>query len=145
MPRWVRTIIAGVGAGGAYLLAQGVDRAITNNRLDDRVLVGRLLPVRRDHAVAVGTVLHLVNSIALAGVFRHLVRDRLPGPMWSRGLVFALVETVLAYPVALLEDAHPAIRDGQLDSFQTPTAFAQQAWRHAVFGGVLGWRTPKRD
>jgi hypothetical protein len=38
----------------------------------------------------------------------------------------------------LLEDYHPAIRDGQLDSYQSWTAFNQAVWRHSVLGVVLG-------
>lgn len=144
MKRPLGIVIAGIAAGSAYLLAQAFDLNVTKNRLDDRVLIGRLVPVPRRRAIVIGTVMHLVNSVLFSAVFRLALRDRLAGPMWWRGLQAAIVETVALYPMALLEDFHPAIRDGQLDSYQTATAFLQQVWRHVAFGAVLGLLTPRR-
>jgi hypothetical protein len=124
---------------------QAIDLRLTGHRADDRLLVGRLAPVAPARAVQAGTVVHLVNSIAFAAVFRLLVRDMLRGPMWLRGATFALVETLVLYPLALFEDFHPAIRDGSMDSYQSPTAFAQSVSRHLALGVVLGALTPGRE
>lgn len=133
-----KVVIAGGVSGAAYLAAQAADLAITRNRVDDRILLGRLTPVPGDKAKAVGTALHLINSVLFAAVFRSIGGRLLPGPMWFRGIVFANVENAALYVVILFEDYHPAIRDGQLDSYQTWEAFLQSVWRHIVLGAVLG-------
>ena len=145
MNRVVGIAVAGGVSGAAYLAAQAIDIAITGNDLDDRLLVGALVPIDRVDARAVGAAMHGVNSVAFAAVFRLIGRDLLAGPMWLRGLVFALIETIALYPLSLFERYHPAIRDGRLSSYRTPVAFAQQVWRHVVLGVVLGLLTPKRD
>lgn len=89
--------------------------------------------------------MHLANSVIFSTVFRLVGRDLLSGPMWWRGVVFATVENTLLYPIAIFEDFHPALRDGQMDSFQSWTAFAQETWRHVVLGAVLGALTPPED
>jgi hypothetical protein len=140
----IQIVGAGMAAGVAFLGAQAVDLAITRNKVDDRVLLGRLAPgATPSQAVAIGAVMHVVNSVVFSAVFRLVIRDRLRGPMWLRGVTFALVENTLLYPLAIFEDFHPALRDGQMDSYQSGTAFAQETWRHVVLGAVLGALTPK--
>lgn len=136
--------LAGITAGTAYLLAQSIDLAITRHKADDRVLLARLLPIRKEQAVPVGTAMHLVNSVVFSAAFRLVGRDLLSGPMWLRGVTFATIEAVVLHPLVLFEDFHPALRDGQMDSYQSWTAFAQSLWRHVVLGAVLGLLTPRR-
>lgn len=145
MRRTIGIATAGMASGLAYLAAQELDLRVAGNNVDDRLLVGRLLPVPRSKAIAAGTAAHLANSIALAAFFRLAVRDALRGPMWLRGVQFALAETILLYPLAVFEDFHPAIRDGSLDSYQAPTAFTQSVVRHVAYGVVLGALTPERE
>jgi hypothetical protein len=144
MNRIARIVVSGLVSGAAYLGAQAVDIALTGRQTDDRLLVGRLLPVDKSQAPIVGTAAHLVNSVVFAAVFDCVVKGALSGPMWRRGLTFAMAETVALYPLAIFEDFHPGVRDGQLDSYQHPVAFAQQVWRHAAIGVTLGAMTPKR-
>lgn len=144
MHRMVGIAVAGVVSGAAYLAAQAVDIAITDHDTDDRLLVGALAPVDQAHARSVGTALHLFNAVIFSAAFRLVGRDLLGGPMWLRGLLFAVIETLAVYPLAILERHHPAVRDGRLPSFRTPVAFGQQVWRHVVLGVVLGVLTPKR-
>lgn len=136
-------VAAGIVSGAVYLGAQAVDVALTGCRTDDRLLVGGLAPVDAGGDIAVGTIAHLINSVAFAAAFRLVGRDLLAGPMWLRGVTFALVETIALYPLALMERHHPANRDGRLPSYRTPVAFAQQIWRHAALGAVLGLLTPR--
>lgn len=137
--------LAGIVSGVAYLAAQSLDMSAARNRVDDRVLLGRLLPVSPSQATTAGTIMHLVNSVVFSAAFRLVGRDLLKGPMWFRGATFALIENVVLYPLVLLEDFHPALRDGQMDSFQSWTAFAQAMWRHLVLGVVLGALTPRKN
>lgn len=144
MNRITGIALAGLASGAAYLAAQAVDIAATGNETDDRVLLGAITPVATSEATTTGTAMHLINSIVFAGIFRLVGRDLLAGPMWLRGLVFALIETLALYPISAFERFHPAIRDGRLPTYRTPTGFAQQVWRHAALGIVLGLTTPKR-
>ena len=145
MNRIMGIAVAGAVSGAAYLAAQAIDIAVTGNDTDDRVLVGALMPVDGNDARSVGTAMHIITSVAFAAVFRFIGRDLLRGPMWLRGLLFALIETVALFPLSVLERYHPAIRDGRLPTYRTPVALVQQAWRHAALGIVLGLLTPKRD
>ncbi len=138
-------LVAGAVSGVAHLAAQGCDLPLVKNRLDDRVLIGRLLPVPPRRPLAVGTVLHLSFAVIFSAAFRLTMRDRLRGPMWWRGGLAGVVQTFALYPLALLEDFHPAVRDGQLDSYGSVRALRQQLWRRVVSGAVLGVLTPSRD
>lgn len=131
-------VVRGVLAGASYLAALEIDLRVTRNNVDDRVMLGGIAPISARSARRAGIAIHLGNSIAMSAVYSLLIRQRLNGPGWWRGLVFANLENTLLYPLALLEDYHPAIRDGRLDSYQSTTAFLQEVWRHCVFGIVLG-------
>lgn len=133
-----RIVTSGAAAGTAYLVAQEIDRKVAGNNVDDRILLAGVTPLSAPAARVLGTGIHLANSMVLSAVFATLVRPRLSGPAWWRGIVFASVENLLLYPLLLLEDFHPAIRDGRLDSYQSWTAFLQGVWRHLWFGAVLG-------
>lgn len=134
----VRIIGSGLLAGIAYLLAQSVDLKVTGNKVDDRILLGGIVPLSNSKARNLGTVMHLGASIGASLLYGGVVRGRISGPGWWRGVVFASVENALLYPWLLLEDFHPAIRDGRLDSYQSWTAFLQSVWRHLWLGAVLG-------
>jgi hypothetical protein len=133
-----RIAATGLIAGAAYLAAQAIDLAITRNRVDDLALLGGMTPVRPESARPVGAVMHAANSIGMSAAYHLVVRDRLPGPGWLRGSLFALAENTALYPLALIEQEHPAIRMGRLDSYLSWTAFLQATWRHVAFGAVLG-------
>jgi hypothetical protein len=128
----------GLLAGAAYLAAQAIDRAITGNRLDDTVLLGAMAPVPDNLARPAGLVMHFGNSVVASAAYELVARERLAGPGWLRGAVFLTIENLALYPLVLLERRHPAIQSGQLDSYRSWTAFAQQVWRHLAFGIVLG-------
>ncbi|MBA2290679.1 MAG: hypothetical protein H0V98_09900 [Chloroflexia bacterium] len=134
----VRIVVSGLLAGIAYLLAQTVDLKVTGNNVDDRVLLGGIAPLSTSTSKKLGTAMHLGASIAAGVFYVRVVKGWISGPGWWRGVVFASVENALLYPWLLLEDFHPAIRDGRLDSYQSWTAFLQGVWRHVWFGAVLG-------
>lgn len=133
-----RIALNGILAGIAYLVAQEIDLKVVGNSVDDRVLLGGVAPVSLRRARVLGTALHLAVSVVASVTYVRLTRSRLRGPDWWRGVVFASIENALLYPWVLLEDFHPAIRDGRLGSYQSGTAFAQGLWRHIWFGAVLG-------
>lgn len=133
----VAATVSGLAAGVAFLLVLEADLRLTGRNVDDLILLGR--PMVRDpkHARRAGLAIHLVNSIALAQVYR-LVENRLPGSPSVKGMTFANIENVLLYPATYLEDLHPAVRDGQVDRYFSWPAFWQSVPRHIAYGAVLG-------
>lgn len=130
--------VAGLAGGVAYLVEMEADLAITRNDADDLQLLGGVFTRDRRRARQIGLGLHATNSV-IAGVAYGLVGSHLlPGPGWLRGVAFASVENAVLYPLALLEDHHPAIREGRLARYWTWTAFAQGVVRHLAFGAVTG-------
>lgn len=135
--------LAGIAAAGAYALEQEADLRLFRHNADDLALLGRLVTDDRARSRTLGLALHLLNGAAAGTAYALLARDRLPGPPWARGTIAALGETVALYPLALLEDQHPGVRDGQLDSYLTVPAFLQSILRHVAFGLVLGPMTER--
>jgi hypothetical protein len=130
--------VAGGIAALAYAGEQAADIAVTKHNADDLTLLGRFFVKNDSQARWLGLLIHLANGGFLGGIYAVLAHDRLPGPPWLRGIIFANVENAVLYPIAALEDHHPAIRDGQIDRYWTPVAFAQSIPRHVVYGAVLG-------
>lgn len=128
---------AGLAAGAAFALVLVADVRLTGRNVDDLLALGRFVVPDNRRARLVGLGIHLVNSVGLALVY-GLARPKLPGPPWARGALFATAENVLLYPLMMLEDKHPAIRDGSLDHYWTWPAFIQSIPRHLIYGAVLG-------
>ncbi len=138
MRRRMHPALAGLLAALAFLLAMAADLALLRRRTNDLRLLAGLLPGGARAWPIVGTAWHLANGAALGLVFCR-IRDRLPGPGWFAGLLFALGENLVLWPlVALLDRVHPEIRAGRLEPFNRPVPFLQEVWRHAVYGVVLG-------
>jgi len=135
--------IAGIAAAVAYVVEQEVDLRMFDHDADDLVLLGGLFTRQRHRARSIGLGMHLANGAIAGIVYARYVHDRLPGPPVLRGVTFALVETTAIYPLALLEDYHPAIRRGELSRYWNGTAFAQSILRHIALGAVLGSATAR--
>jgi hypothetical protein len=129
--------ISGLAAGAAFVAVLEADLRLTGRNVDDLVVLGRPFTEEPTKARAVGSAIHAVNSLALAGLYALLER-RLPGPAWLKGVIFANVENLILYPITLFEDIHPAIRTGQLDRYFNWPAFWQSVPRHIAYGAVLG-------
>ena len=129
--------IGGIAAGFAYLAEMGVDLRLLKHQTDDLHLLGGFFVADRVPARRLGLLIHLTNSLGLALLYAA-VHDRLPGPPWRRGVLFANVENLLLYPLAHLERVHPAVQRGELDRYWHPVAFLQSVPRHVAYGAVLG-------
>jgi hypothetical protein len=134
--RTLRGAVCGTIAAAVWGLQQPLDKAVFGSDYDDLELLGKA--VSRDrHWYAAGWVLHLQNG-ALFGAAYAAVAPALPVPPVLRGPVAALSEHVALWPLGAVSDRfHPARRE------LTPLkgnarAFAQAAWRHLLFGVVLG-------
>jgi hypothetical protein len=139
MSRVTAALLAGLGGGVAYLVAQEIDRRIVNPRSNDLVLLGGLVT---EHAAvwrSLGLVLHLLASATFGLIFEMIVAPRLPGPYWLRGVIMAQAENATLWPLVLFIDRfHVAVKRGDLESMSRPVYFWQAAWRHLALGAVLG-------
>lgn len=127
--------IAGLAAGAAFILTLEAERRLGGRRLDDLLLLGRPFARDRRRARRIGLALHAGNSVGLALLYARF-HDRLPGPPWWRGILFANVENTIIYPLTAFDRYHPAIRAGELDRYFTWGAYLQSAPRHIVYGAV---------
>ena len=126
--RTVRGAFAGSVGAAVWLASQPLDRRLFGVDYDDAELLGRLVARGRPEAQAVGTALHIQNG-ALFGALYAQVAPSLPVHPVLRGPLTALLEHVATWPaIALVE---PAL-------LRNPRAFAMSAWRHLLFGAVLG-------
>jgi hypothetical protein len=132
---------AGLVAGGAYLAAQALDLRLLPTRTDDLAIHGRLFSADPRRWRPIGALLHLSFGAFLGALYAGWPRRRLTAHRepWRAGVLFLQAENAVLYPLlALLHRLHPAWRTGLLESYYRPLTAAQQVWRHAVFGAVLG-------
>ena len=137
-----RGVAAGLVAGIAYLAAQ-TSRSAPPPHPHRRPRHPRpsLFSADPRRWRPIGALLHLSFGAFLGALYagwprRRLTAHRAP---WTAGVLFLLVENAVLYPLlAPLHRLHPAWRTGLLESYYRPLTAAQQVWRHAVFGAVLG-------
>jgi len=122
--RTLRGALAGSVAAGVWLAQQPLDRRVFGVDHDDAGLLAAL--VRRP--LPVGVLLHMQNG-ALFGAVYAAVAPRLPLPAILRGPLAGLAEHLATWPATAL--VAPKL-------WTSPQAFAQSAWRHLLFGAVLG-------
>ena len=126
--RTLRGAVAGMAGAAIWLAQQPLDKRVFGVDHDDAELLGRLVAPGRADAAGVGALLHLQNG-ALFGALYASVAPSLPVAPVLRGPLAALVEHAATWPAIAL--VQPALaRNGR--------AFAQSAWRHLLFGAVVG-------
>lgn len=130
--------IAGFVGGAAYIATMEIDNRLAGVKADDLILLGRPMVKNSDRAKLAGIPIHFTNSIIFAGVYAALAHDRLPGPPWLRGVIFANVENTVLYPLSALENRHPAIKSGQIDRYWTLGAYLLSIPRHIAYGIAIG-------
>jgi hypothetical protein len=133
----VAVAVSGLAAGAAFVAVLEADLRLTGRNVDDLIILGRPLVKNRDDARKAGLAIHAFNSVALAALYA-VVQDRIAGPPWLKGVIFANVENMILYPLTALEDFHPAVQDGQVAPYFTWPAFWQSVPRHVAYGAVLG-------
>jgi len=129
--------VAGAAAATVWGLLEPLDERLFRSDYRDVAVLGKLV-TRGEGWKAAGFVLHAANG-ALFGLGFDAVRRRTrlaPRPL-AVGL--ALAENVLLYPLAALVDRrHPRRGERHLPPLLSLRVFAQETFRHAVFGLVLG-------
>jgi hypothetical protein len=134
--RSLRGALAGVAAAAVWALQQPLDRRLFGHPYDDTELLGRLV-VRSGAWQAAGIGLHLVNGAVFGAAYAN-VAPSLPVPAALRGPLAGLAEHLATWPgTAVVERVHPA-RSDLPQLWGSGRAFTQAAWRHLLFGLVLG-------
>jgi hypothetical protein len=136
LQRSLRGGLAGGVAAAVWAGQQPLDKRLFETDYDDVELLGKLV-TRGSQWQAAGLALHVQNGILFGAVYAQL-KPFIPGPPVLRGVAAGLFEHVAFWPFARFTDRyHPARRD--LEKLEGNwRAFAQAAWRHALFGAVLG-------
>ena len=134
--RTLRGAVSGAVAAAVWAVQQPLDKVTFRSRYDDVELLGKAV-TRGEAWYPVGLALHMQNG-ALFGAAYANVAPVLPVPPALRGPVVALLEHVALWPLGALTDRlHPARRELPKLS-GNERAFWQAAWRHLLFGLVLG-------
>ncbi len=134
--RSINGAIAGGLAATVWAAQQPADKRAFGTGYDDVELLGKAV-TRGDAWPIAGIALHAANGALFGAVYSQL-RPFLLGPLQVRAVSMALTEHLALWPLGQLVDRyHPARKD------LTPLtgngrAFAQAAWRHLLFGLVLG-------
>jgi hypothetical protein len=134
--RTLRGAVSGAVAAAVWALQQPLDKKVFSSRYDDVELLGKA--ITRDAGwLPIGFGIHMADGALFGAVYAN-VAPALPVPPVLRGPVLALSEHVVLWPlVALTDRLHPA--RGELPNLRgNRAAFLQAAWRHALFGLVLG-------
>jgi hypothetical protein len=134
--RTLRGAVSGAVAAAVWALQQPLDKALFSSRYDDVELLGKA--ITRDAGwLPIGLGIHMANGAVFGGVYAN-VAPALPVAPALRGPVAGLAEHLALWPlVALTDRLHPA-RD-ELPSLRgNRVAFLQAAWRHLLFGLILG-------
>jgi hypothetical protein len=119
--------LAGAVAAAVWAAQQPLDKKLFGSDYDDVELLGKL--VTRDSGwQAAGLAIHVANGAAFGAVYT-LVRPLIPGPAQTAGPIAGLTEHMATWPLIGLIDRSLA---------GSRRVFAQSAWRHLVFGLVLG-------
>lgn len=134
--RTLRGAVSGAVAAAVWALQQPLDKRIFASRYDDVELLGKAV-TRGEAWVPVGFALHMTNG-ALFGAAYANVAPSLPIPPALRGPLAGLAEHVALWPlVGLTDRLHPA-RAELPHLGGSRAAWLQAAWRHLLFGIVLG-------
>jgi hypothetical protein len=119
--------LAGAVAAGVWAAQQPLDKRVFGSDYDDVELLGKL--VARDSGwQAAGLAIHLANGAAFGAVY-SLLRPLIPGPVQTAGPAAGIAEHLATWPLIGLVDKSLA---------GSRRVFIQSAWRHLLFGLVLG-------
>jgi hypothetical protein len=132
-----RSALAGAAATTAWGLLEPLDMRVFRSDYSDVALIGKTLVPGRGWR-PVGLAVHALNG-ALFGLGFDAVRRRTSVPPVRLAVTLALAENVALYPFAALVDRrHPRRGEPGLAPLLRVRAFAQETWRHALFGLLLG-------
>jgi hypothetical protein len=135
-PRTLRGALCGAFAAAVWAFIQPLDKLAFKSSYDDIELLGRAL-TSGERWYPAGLAFHLANGAVFGAVYAN-VAPALPLPPIARGPVVALGEHLAFWPLASFSDRlHPA-RDRLPTLAGNRRAFGQSAWRHLLYGFLLG-------
>lgn len=137
--RSVRGAMAGGLAAAVWALQQPLDKRVAGCSYDDVELLGRVVTPRGGRArwYPIGLAMHVGNGAMFGAAYANAA-PLLPLPARTRGVAVAMAENFALWPLGRLTDRlHPA-RDVLPALTGNRRAFWQAAWRHLLFGVVLG-------
>jgi hypothetical protein len=134
--RTMNGAVAGAAAAAAWAAQQPLDKRAFGSDYDDVELLGKLF-TRGSGWQAAGLAVHLANG-ALFGATYALARPLAPLPPLAAGAAAGLAEHTAFWPLVRLVDRHHPARSELEPLSGNRRAFAQAAWRHLLFGLVLG-------
>jgi hypothetical protein len=123
-------------AAGVWALQQPLDKLVFRSDHDDVALLGKAV-TRGDGWYPIGLAMHAGNGAVFGAVYANLAPVMPIAPV-LRGPVVGLAEHFGLWPLGRLSDRlHPARKD--LPALAgNRAAFLQAAWRHLLFGLILG-------
>jgi len=132
--RTLRGAACGALAAALWAAQQPLDKLVFKTGYDDVELLGKTL-TQGERWFPLGLALHTANGAVFGAAYANLA-PTLPIPAALRGPAAGLLEHLASWPLGRLSDRfHPA----QLPVLTgNRAAFAQAAWRHLLFGLVLG-------
>jgi hypothetical protein len=134
--RTLRGAVCGAMAAAVWALEQPLDKVLFASPYDDIEVLGKAV-TRGDGWHSAGLALHMQNGALFGAAYANLAPLVPLPPIW-RGPAVALAQHVAFWPLGAVADRlHPARKE--LPMFAgNRRAFAQSAWRHLLFGIVLG-------
>jgi hypothetical protein len=134
--RTLRGAVCGAAAAAIWALQQPLDKRAFSSSYDDVELLGKAVTRRRGW-YPIGFAMHLQNGALFGAVYAN-VAPFVPLPPPLRAPAVALTEHLVTWPLGALSDRlHPARQE--LPTFAgNQRAFMQSAWRHLLFGLILG-------
>jgi hypothetical protein len=134
--RTARGALAGAVAAGVWAAQQPLDKLVFGSDYDDTEILGKAI-TRGQSWLPAGVALHVANGALFGAAYANLA-PLVPLPPWARGPAAGLAEGVGLWPLGRVSDRfHPA--RGELATLTgNRRAFGQVAWRHLLFGAILG-------
>jgi hypothetical protein len=134
--RTINGAAAGAVAAAAWAAQQPLDKRVFGSRYDDVELLGKFA-TRGSGWPAAGVAMHLANGAAFGACYA-LLRPLVPVPATAAGVAAAMAEHFAYWPLTALVDRYHPARSELEPLHGNRRAFAQAAWRHLLFGLVLG-------
>ena len=141
----MQVVGAAMVAGLAFVAEEWVDEKLLGPVYSDMKLLGYLVTRRSPQWWIVALAMHQFNSLLFGFVFSRLVGPRLPFTGWRRGLLMAMIEHLVLWPIVYgANRLHPGIKSGAMPPLGGGRDFLAATLRHAAFGLVLGLLCPVR-
>ena len=136
LKRSLNGALAGSLAATVWAAQQPADKRVFSSDYDDVELLGKAV-TRGDGWPLAGVALHAVNGAVFGAAYSQL-RPFLLGPPQVRAVTIAMAEHVALWPLGRLVDRYHPARKELPALAGNGRAFAQAAWRHLLFGLIVG-------